>query len=65
LFLFCKNVFVLGKFPVKVQPEILDVFLGELHVVYMAGGRGGSFHVVNVTWADLDPLVLFSVFYSG
>jgi hypothetical protein len=47
-----------GKSPVKVQPEILDIFfLGELHVVYMGGGRGHvSFRMVNVTWTDFDPL---------
>jgi hypothetical protein len=29
--------------PVKVQPEILDIFfLGELHTVYMDRGRGGA-----------------------
>jgi hypothetical protein len=35
LFPFCENVFVSGKSPVKVQPEILYTFLGELHAVYM------------------------------
>jgi hypothetical protein len=29
-------VFVSGKSPVKVHPEILDIFfLGELHIIYM------------------------------
>jgi hypothetical protein len=36
-------VFVPGKYPVKVQPKILDVFfLGELHTVYMNRGAGFS-----------------------
>jgi hypothetical protein len=28
-------VFVPGKSPVKVQPEILDIFFGELYIVYV------------------------------
>jgi hypothetical protein len=35
VFPFCENVFVPGKFPVKVQPKILDIFFEELHVVCM------------------------------
>jgi hypothetical protein len=46
-----------SKSPVKVHPEIPDIF-GELHFVYMVPGGGGHFplRVVNVTWTDLDPL---------
>jgi hypothetical protein len=34
---FCENVFVPGKSSVKVQPELVDIFLGEgeLHIAYM------------------------------
>jgi hypothetical protein len=33
-----------SKSAVKVQPKILDIFsLGELHIVYMDRGRGGTF----------------------
>jgi hypothetical protein len=43
-FHFSINVFVPGKSPVKVQPEILDsFFLGELRVVYMDWEGGGTF----------------------
>jgi hypothetical protein len=49
-----------GNSPVKVQPEILDIFLGEVYVVYTNRGGGGernvSLHVVNVTLTDLNPL---------
>jgi hypothetical protein len=39
LFPFSENVFELGKSPVKVQPNILDIFfLGELHIVYIERG---------------------------
>jgi hypothetical protein len=42
VFPFCENVLVPDKCPVKVQPEILDIFfLGELHIVYM--DHGGTF----------------------
>jgi hypothetical protein len=41
-FYFCKNVFVPGKSPAKVPPEMLDIFLEELYVVYMVWG--GMFH---------------------
>jgi hypothetical protein len=37
---FCENVFVPGKSPVKMQPEILDT----LHVVYME--KGSKFLIV-------------------
>jgi hypothetical protein len=29
------KVFVPGKFPVKVKLEVLNVFLGELHIIYV------------------------------
>jgi hypothetical protein len=45
MFPFCKNEFAPGKSPVKVQPEILDIFfLGEFNVVYM--DWGGTFLLV-------------------
>jgi hypothetical protein len=37
-FRFAKMCFVPGKSPVKVQPKILDIFLRELHIVYMYRG---------------------------
>jgi hypothetical protein len=37
-FPFCENMFVPDKSPVKMYPEILDIFSGELHVVYMDRG---------------------------
>jgi hypothetical protein len=52
LFPFCENVFVPGKSPIKVQSEMLDIFLGELYTVYMDRGRV-YLRVVNVrglTW---------------
>jgi hypothetical protein len=41
-FPFCENAFALDKPPVKVQPEILGIFLLDLNVVYMAGRGGGG-----------------------
>jgi hypothetical protein len=49
-------VFVPGKSPVEVQPEILDIlFSRELYIVYLDWGHI-SVHVVDVTWINLDPL---------
>jgi hypothetical protein len=39
------ELFVSGKSSVKVQPEVFDIFLGELHIVDMdrwAGRTSGS-----------------------
>jgi hypothetical protein len=56
LFPFYENVFVPGNSPVNVQPEILYIFLWELHIVYMDRGGGHvSLRVVNMTFTDLDP----------
>jgi hypothetical protein len=41
-----------GESPVKVKPQILDIFLGELHAVCM----DVYLRVINVTWIDLDSL---------
>jgi hypothetical protein len=49
-------VFVPGKSPVKVQPEVLDI-LAELHIVCMGGGGGAHFKSVGeFYWTELDPL---------
>jgi hypothetical protein len=45
-------VFVPGKSLVKVQPEILDIISGELHIVYM--NRGTSFS--SCSECDVDRL---------
>jgi hypothetical protein len=49
-------VFVPGKPSVKVQPEITDIILGELYVVYV--------NVVNVTWTNLDSLAFIHLLTS-
>jgi hypothetical protein len=56
-----KNVFASGKSPVKVQPKTLEIFLGELYIVYM-GREHVSLRVVNVTWTEFDPLAF--ILYS-
>jgi hypothetical protein len=64
-FLFVKMC--LCKPPVKVQHEILDIFLRELHSVYMDGGRVFLRMVnvnVNVMWTDLDLLAFFLHFLN-
>jgi hypothetical protein len=54
-------VFVSGKSPVKMQPEIFDIFfLGELHIVYM--DRWGG-HISSCGDCDVDGFGLVS-FYS-
>jgi hypothetical protein len=35
LLLFCEYVYVPGKSPVDVQPEILDILVRKVYVVYM------------------------------
>jgi hypothetical protein len=45
-------LFVPGKSPIEVQPEILDFFLEELHTVYM--DREPRFF--SCSECDLDPL---------
>jgi hypothetical protein len=59
-------VLVPDKSPVKVQPEILDIFfLGEFHVVYMDGGGGHiSLCVVNLTLTDVGPLAFILHFLN-
>jgi hypothetical protein len=58
-------VFVPGKSPVKMQSEILDIFLGELHIVYLdQGGWHVSLRVVNMTWIDLNPLAFILHFLN-
>jgi hypothetical protein len=67
-YLFCKNVFTLGKSPARVHPEILDI-VGELSAVYMdrlIGGGDISPLVGNVMWTQLDFLasILFSTSFG-
>jgi hypothetical protein len=39
---FCEYVFVPGKFPVEVQPEILDILLRKVYAVYVDWRAGFS-----------------------
>jgi hypothetical protein len=59
-------VLVPGKSPVKVQPEVLDIFsLGELHVVYM--DREGGGHFSSCGECDVDqfrPVSFYSPFFK-
>jgi hypothetical protein len=53
-----------GESPAKVQPEILDIFLGELHIVYIDWGGHVSLRETNVTWVDLDSLAFILHFLN-
>jgi hypothetical protein len=64
MFPFCENVFVPSKSPVKVQPELLDIFffLADLYVVYTDRG-GGKAHFSSCGECDMGRLGSIS-FYS-
>jgi hypothetical protein len=55
-------VFEPGKSPVKVWPEILDIFfLGDLHVVYMDLGEGEA----RFSYGECDGDLLGSVSFHS
>jgi hypothetical protein len=56
-------VFVLDKSPVKVWPEMLNIFLGSSTLFIWTRGHI-SFRVVNVTWIDLHALALILHFLN-
>jgi hypothetical protein len=56
-------VLVPGNSSVKVQPEILDIVLGELHVVYM--DRGARFSSCDEFDVDrLGSVSFYSPFFN-
>jgi hypothetical protein len=56
LLLFCENVFETGKFPVKIEHKILDIFWGELQVFYI--GQEARFSLCGER--DMDQLGFIS-----
>jgi hypothetical protein len=57
-------MFVPGKSPVKVQPEILDIFFLGSCTLFIWTGVHISLCVVNVTRTDLDPLAFILNFFK-
>jgi hypothetical protein len=49
-FRFAKMCLCQVKSRVKVQPKILDIILGELHVVCMDPGGGGGFSIFETSF---------------